>query len=63
MGVSQALPECKRKLEVRSEAQAHMSLYAANMSSLAKIADPEMFEMVLNATAQSTSQKGFSVCW
>ena len=34
------------------EAHAHMSLFAANMLSLAKIADPETFDMVMKAAAQ-----------
>ena len=34
-----------------SEAHAHMSLFVANMSSLAKIADPETFDMVMKAAA------------
>ena len=33
------------------EAHAHMSLFAANMSLLAKIADPETFDMVMKAAA------------
>ena len=56
------LPERKRKQEVHelittafdhlSEAHAHISSYAANMSSLAKIANPETFDAVLKATAR-----------
>ena len=34
-----------------SEAHAHMSLFVANMSSLAKIADPKTFDMVMKAAA------------
>ena len=34
-----------------SEAHAHMSYYATNMSSLAKIADLDTFQSVLKATA------------
>ena len=34
-----------------SEAHAHMSLFAANMLSLAKITDPETFDMVMKAAA------------
>ena len=34
-----------------SEAHAHMSSFVANMSSLAKIADPETFNMVMKAAA------------
>ena len=36
-----------------SEAHAHMSLFAANMSSLAKICDPETFDMVMKAAART----------
>ena len=60
------LPEKKRKAEVKelittafdhlSEAHAHMSSFVANMSSLAKIADPDMFEAVLKATARPLIQ-------
>ena len=35
-----------------SEAHAHMSSFAANMSSLAKICDPETFDMVMKAGAR-----------
>ena len=35
-----------------SEAHAHMSSFVANMSSLAKICDPEMYDMVLRVTAR-----------
>ena len=35
-----------------SEAHAHMSSFAANMSSLAKIANPETFDMVIKAAAR-----------
>ena len=51
------LPKKKRKAEVwemmilcfdhLSEAHAHMSTFAANMSSLVKICDPETYNMVL----------------
>ena len=34
-----------------SEAHAHMSLFTANISSLAKIADPKTFNMVMKAAA------------
>ena len=34
------------------EAHAHMSSFAANMSSLAKICDPETFDMVLKVAAR-----------
>ena len=33
------------------EAHAHMSSFVANMLSLAKIADPETFDMVMKAAA------------
>ena len=55
------LPEKVWKMEVwelimtcfnhLSEAHAHMSSFVANMSSLAKIADPETFDMVMKAAA------------
>ena len=35
-----------------SEVHAHMSSFAANISLLAKICDPEMYDMVLKATAR-----------
>ena len=35
-----------------SEAHAHMSSFAANMLSLAKIADPKTFDMGMKAAAQ-----------
>ena len=35
-----------------SEAHAHMSSFVANMSSLAKITDPETFDMVMKAAAR-----------
>ena len=35
-----------------SEAHTHMSSFAANMSLLAKICDPETFDMVLKAAAR-----------
>ena len=35
-----------------SEAHAHMSSFVANMSSLAKIANPETFDMVMKAAAR-----------
>ena len=34
-----------------SEVHAHMSLFVANMSSLAKITDPKTFDMVMKAAA------------
>ena len=55
------LPEKKRKAQVKElittvfdhllEAHTHMSSYAANMSSLTKIADPDTFKAVLKAMA------------
>ena len=60
------LPKKIRKAEVQemivmcfnhlSEVHAHMSLFAANMSSLAKICDPETFDMVLKAAARPMIQ-------
>ena len=56
------LPKKKRKAKVQemiilcsdhlSEAHAHMSMFAANMSLLVKICDPETYDMVLKATAR-----------
>ena len=55
------LPKKVQKMEVQelivmcfdhlSEAHAHMSLFVANMSSLAKITNPETFDMVMKAAA------------
>ena len=55
------LPEKVQKMEVwelivmcfnhLSEVHAHMSSFVANMSSLAKITDPETFDMVMKAAA------------
>ena len=39
-----------------SEAHAHMSSFAANISSLAKITDPETFNMVMKAAARPLIQ-------
>ena len=39
-----------------SEVHSHMSSFAANMSSLAKIADPKTFNMVMKAAAQPMIQ-------
>ena len=39
-----------------SEAHAHISLFAANMSSLAKIANPKTFDMVMKAAARPMIQ-------
>ena len=38
------------------EVHAHMSSFAANMSSLAKIADPKTFDMVMKAAARPMIQ-------
>ena len=56
------LPEKTRKAKVQEmivmcfnhllEVHAHMSSFTANMSSLGKICDPEMYDMVLKATAR-----------
>ena len=56
------LPEKVQKMEVwelivtcfdhLSEVHAHMSSFVANISSLAKIADPETFDMVMKAVAR-----------
>ena len=56
------LPEKVRKTEVRelivscfnhlSEVHAHMSSFVANISSLAKITNPETFNMVMKAAAR-----------
>ena len=60
------LPERKRKQEVRelittafdhlSKAHAHISSYTANMSFLAKIANPDTFNAVLKVTARPLIQ-------
>ena len=60
------LPKKIRKAEVwemivmcfdhLSEVHAHMSSFAANMSLLAKICDPEMYGMVLKVTARPMIQ-------
>ena len=60
------LPEKVRKTEVQemivmcfdhlSEVHTHMSLFAANMSSLAKISNPKTFDMVLKAAARPMIQ-------
>ena len=39
-----------------SEAHAHMSSFAANMSSLAKITNPKTFDMVMKVAAQPMIQ-------
>ena len=60
------LPKKVQKTEVQelivmcfdhlSEAHAHMSPFAANMSSLAKITNPETFDMVMKAAARPMIQ-------
>ena len=60
------LPEKVQKTEVRelivmcfnhlSEAHTHMLSFVANMSSLAKICDPETFDMVMKAAARPMIQ-------
>ena len=46
-----------------SEAHAHMSSFVANMSSLAKIADPETFNMVMKAAARPMIQINVPECY
>ena len=46
-----------------SEAHAHMSLFAANISSLAKIANPETFNMVMKAAARPMIQINIPQCY
>ena len=60
------LPEKVQKMEVWElivmcfdhllEAHAHMSSFAANISSLAKIANPDTFDMVMKAVARPMIQ-------
>ena len=67
------LPKKIRKAEVQemivtcfdhlSEAHTHMSSFAANMSSLAKICDPETYDMVLKATARPMIQVNIPECY
>ena len=45
------------------EAHAHMSSFVANMSSLAKICDPETFNMVLKAAARLMIQINIPECY
>ena len=64
------LPKKVQKTEVQElimtcfdhllEAHAHMLSFAANMSSLAKIADPETFDMVMKVAASYTIWLTFS---
>ena len=46
-----------------SEAHTHMSSFAANMSSLAKICDPETFDMVMKAAARLMIQINILECY
>ena len=46
-----------------SEAHTHMSLFAANMSSLAKIINPETFNMVMKAAARPMIQINVPECY
>ena len=67
------LPEKVQKTEVRelivscfnhlSKAHAHMSPFAANISSLAKIANPETFDMVMKAVARPMIQVNIPECY
>ena len=67
------LPEKIRKAEVwemivmcfnhLSEAHGHMSLFVANMLSLAKICDPETYDMVLKVTARLMIQVNIPECY
>ena len=67
------LPEKVQKTEVwelivmcfnhLSEAHAHMSSFAGNMSSLAKIADPKTFDMVMKVAAWPMIQINIPECY
>ena len=46
-----------------SEVHAHMSSFAANMSSLAKITDPKTFDMVMKAAARLMIQVNVPECY
>ena len=46
-----------------SEAHTHMSSFAANMSLLAKICDPETYDMVLRVTARPMIQVNVPECY
>ena len=46
-----------------SEVHAHMSSFVANMLLLAKICDPEMYDMVLKATARPMIQINIPECY
>ena len=45
------------------EAHAHMSSFMANLSSLAKIADPKTFDMVMKAVARPMIQVNVPECY
>ena len=67
------LPKKVQRTEVRelivmcfnhlSEVHAHMSSFAANMSSLAKICDPKTFNMVMKAAARLMIQINILECY
>ena len=67
------LPEKVQKTEVwelivmcfdhLSEVHAHMPSFLANMSSLAKIADPETFDMVMKAATRLMIQINIPECY
>ena len=67
------LPEKVWKTEVQElivscfnhllEAHAHMSSFVANISSLAKIADPETFDMVMKAVVRLMIQVNIPECY
>ena len=46
-----------------SEVHTHMSSFVANISSLAKIADPETFDMVMKAVARLMIQVNIPECY
>ena len=46
-----------------SEVHAHMSSFMANISSLAKIANPETFDMVMKATTRPMIQVNIPECY
>ena len=46
-----------------AEVHVHMSLFVANISSLAKITDPETFDMVMKAVAQPMIQVNILECY
>ena len=46
-----------------SEAHAHMSSFVANITSLAKIADPKTFDMVMKAAARLMIQVNVPECY